>query len=229
MSEPKAKAKLPPYVNVYTSHPDNPKVAALTDAEYRAWHLSLASARHQTPCGQWPSRAYLEQGLGAYAEHIDVLVKRDLIRVWRGTYFSANFDTNQPGVTSDTHRRLQESYREAMAYKKEQARLRQERKRHGGVTPMSRSAERGTDRPTLLYATPRSAALSSAALPSATNSSDERTPVAPAPYGAPLPLTRQDDWTPVPCIRCGAVIVDRDKAYEGGGPEAIVHLNECPV
>lgn len=241
MSEPKPKAKLPPHVYFYTSAPDNPKVAALSNAEFRAWVYAGLSARMMVPAGQWPSRAHLSRALGDLAEHIDALVRRDLIRVYpvkpyKGVHFWTGWSKYQPGITSETQIDLERSYDERTASQREQAASRKRRERsgdvaerHGGVTAMSRPFEHGIDRPTLLSSPPLSAAPLSAALLSADSSVESLGTVAYAARAALAPsLTRQDEWTPVPCIRCKAIIVDRDDAYEGDMPD-YVHLNECPV
>lgn len=225
----RSSRKLPPHVYIYTSHPDNPKVAALNDAEYKAWHLTLRSARSQVPAGQWASREYLERALGEYAVHIDVLMRRDLLRRLGPIYFSANWDINQPGITSDTHRALQNAWRDAEAHRKEGNRTRQQRKRHAHVTPMSRPAERGADRPTLRVSTLLDASLLDASLRSSVSAEDERSgPIAAGAASSPTLPDMSGLWTPTRCVRCHAVITDRDDAYEGDGPDAVVHLNHCP-
>lgn len=57
----------------------NPKIAALTDAEFRAWVLSLCSAKLQQSEGSWASEAYYRLGLGAYAEHLPALLAAGLL------------------------------------------------------------------------------------------------------------------------------------------------------
>jgi hypothetical protein len=115
MDTPKPKPRQPndPFYKAFVSQRLNPKVAKLTDAEFRAWHYALASARMMNPTGQWASRDYLDAALGEYKAHIDRLIEVDLLRVDDdGTLLSANWDVNQKGITDPTGAERQARWRE---------------------------------------------------------------------------------------------------------------------
>lgn len=58
----------------------NPKVAALSDAEFRAWILSLCAAKLAQSEGEWPSETYYSAAIGRdYAGHLPALVDAGLI------------------------------------------------------------------------------------------------------------------------------------------------------
>jgi hypothetical protein len=107
-------SKKPPFFFMFVSNRTNPKVARLTDAEYRAWIYALGSARMMQPAGQWPSRDYLDVELGPYAVHVDALIGADLIRLddESDVLMSANWDTNQAGLSDPTGAVRQQRWRD---------------------------------------------------------------------------------------------------------------------
>lgn len=221
----KPPTKKPPFYLSYSSQRTNPKVAALTDAEYRAWHYALCSARLSVPAGQWPSRDYLAADLGRkYAKHIGRLIELDLLRVdTDGVVMSTNWDVNQSGLSDPTGAARQRAWRERERAKREAEATSGQSSAHVTRYAVTRNTDKSREDESRVDKTRLDTSGNE------TNSSVETLAVAYAAKAATAPsLTRQQTWTPAPCVRCGGLILDWDDAYEGDGPEAVSHINLCP-
>ncbi len=232
MSEPQ---EIPPniaamrrynWLRLYTVLPRNPKIAKATDAVFRAYIYALCSTREEQVRGEWISRDYLAAAIGKYARHIPAMLDLELlVEDGDGTLRVPQYDHWQP--SDETSARRSHDYRE---------RLKTERANTHGLDPSNRSVTRDDTEARQPSAQRRGRGLGEAeaeteAEPEARFASGRFSTVAHAASAAPAPsLTRQDEWTPTRCSRprCGVVIDDFDDAYVGDGPDAIVHLGECP-